>query len=276
MHSPRVTIVTTESIVAFQNSLSVKGRSENTVRAYGSDLRTFLQENPGEITAATFEQTALEWLNMYRFLKKPKTVNRRLTSLRAYARWGLINHPDLVDYSGPRTAKSQPHPIPEGVDGIRRMIGCAHFEYHAALIALMGLCGCRSSEALGVGPRDFDMSNMLLTIRGKGDVTRIVPVSPEAWDVLITPVARAFIADAPTVVGLKDRFARRLVTDLGQKAGLMRHVKSHDLRATFATAVYDKTKDMRLVQMLLGHANVNTTQIYVDVAEGLLRDAVVL
>lgn len=162
------------------------------------------------------------------------------------------------------------------------MISFAHRDYHGSFVALCGLVGLRASEALAVTPDCFDLSAMKLTVRGKGDVTRIVPVSPEAWDVLAITVTRSFCSrpnnEAPytPIIGLQDRFARRLVTDLGVRAGLQRRISSHDLRATFATAVYDKTKDMRLVQLLLGHASVNTTQLYVDVAEDKLKSAVVL
>jgi site-specific recombinase XerD len=116
---------------------------------------------------------------------------------------------------------------------------------------------------------------MELLVHGKGDKDRIIPVSPEAWDAVANSVVRSW-GNGSTVVGLKDRFARRLVSALGERAGLQRHISSHDLRATFATAVFDKTGDIRLVQMLLGHASVVTTQLYIERHREMLREAVIL
>jgi site-specific recombinase XerD len=76
------------------------------------------------------------------------------------------------------------------------------------------------------------------------------------------------------VVGLKDRFARRVITELGVRAKLERHTSSHDLRATFATAVYDHTLDQRVVQELLGHSSGTTTEIYIGRSNDQMRKAV--
>ena len=157
-----------------------------------------------------------------------------------------------------------------------RLIEIATNERYKALIAFCGLEGCRVAEALAVKPCDFDLDEMELTIRGKGDKTRIVPVSTAAWDVLQIPVTRAFVSGGCEVVGLKDRFARRVITDLGKRAGLRRPISSHDLRATFATEVYNRTLDIRLVQELLGHSSSQTTELYTGVQRAAMRKAVEL
>jgi len=183
----------------------------------------------------------------------------------------------LRDYSTPTPAKGQPHPLPEGMSGVERLIEHARNDQQRALVALCGMLGCRVAEALTVQPTDFNTGEMLLTIRGKGDKTRRVPISNRAWDVLAMPVTRAMCAGPNVpVVGLKDRFARRVITDLGVKAGLKRHISSHDLRATFATAIYDKTLDLRLTQELLGHSSSATTELYTGVSLENMRKAVEL
>jgi len=166
--------------------------------------------------------------------------------------------------------------MPEGVDGVYRLIAATEYENRKALVALCGLCGCRIGEALAIKPCDFDLQNMMLTIRGKADKTRVVPVGTRAWKILQMPVTRAFVSGGGEVVGLKDRFARRIISDLGLKAGLIRPIRSHDLRATFATAIYDSTLDIRVVQELLGHASVETTQLYTGITLDTMRKAVEL
>ncbi len=203
-----------------------------------------------------------------------KTTGRRLTSLRSFARWAGWG-PILDDYDAPTPAKSVPHPLPEGMNGVRRLVAVASNDGQRCLIVLCGMVGCRIAEALEVRAEHFNLQSMTLTIRGKGDKQRIVPVSSQAWQVLQVPVIQAF-AEQRRLVNLHDRHARKIVTSLGVRAGLQRSISSHDLRATFGTHVYDKTKDIRLVQELLGHANSSTTELYVGVTQTALREAVEL
>lgn len=211
---------------------------------------------------------------MNRLKVAPKTLSRRLTSLRAFVRWAGYREM-LNDYRAPTPARSQPHPLPEGMDGVRRLIDVAKNDSQRALVALCGYCGLRVAEALSVTSENFDLNEMMLEVRGKGDKTRFVPISSLAWNVLAVPVTRSMV-NSTTVVGLKDRFARRVITELGLKANLKRRISSHDLRATFGTAVYDKTLDIRVTQELLGHASVETTQLYTGVALQKMREAVEL
>lgn len=273
-----VTILTPEAIDSFRSSLSDRGRSENTTKAYCADLNTLLRDlQVSAIPMSDFETVSLRWLTQYRKIVSPKTTGRRLTSLRAFAKWARWSCPDLNDYSTPTPPKGQPHPLPEGIDGVRRMLAVARPGPQRALIALCGLCGMRVAEALSIRPSSFDFNDMLVTIRGKGDKTRRVPVSDEAWEAMYESISTAFCTgNDELLIGFRDRNARALITRLGRAAGLRRHVASHDLRATFATAVYDKTRDQRLVQELLGHANGSTTEIYIGVTMAKMKEAVKL
>lgn len=228
-----------------------------------------------EISCDEYEEVVLNWLTINRTMIAAKTTQRRLTSVKAYAAWaGWDVH--LDEYNAPTPLRGTPHPIPEGIEGVKRMIQVAPTEKQRALVALCGLCGLRVAEALCVKPSHFDLQELTLHVYGKGSKERIVPVSGLAWSVLQQPVTRAWVAGDVPVIPLKDRAARQTITSLGLRAGLRRHVASHDLRATFATAVYDKTHDQRLVQELLGHANGNTTEVYIARSNSQLREGVEL
>jgi integrase len=220
-----------------------------------------------------FEELAMNWLQANRRRLSPKTTTRRLTSLRAFARWAGWGDP-LREYSVPIPAKGQAHPLPEGIEGVRRLIAATSNERHQTLVALCGLAGLRVAEALEVRGNDINLLEMTLSIYGKGDKVRNVPVSQEAWNVMALSVARSRLGKNEQVVGLRDRFARRVITQLGVKAGLQRHISSHDLRATFATALYDHTLDQRLVQEFLGHSSGQTTEIYIGRTPAQMREAV--
>ena len=265
----------TASIAAFRLRLGLQGKAENTLKAYCSDLSLFLAESGmDEIPLEELEDMAMAWLQIARHRKKAaKTINRRVTSLKAWAATmaGMVI---LQEYRGPESAPGIPHPLPEGIEGITRMIEAARRPTHKALVALCGLAGCRVSEALTIRPSNIDGREMVLRIiYGKGDKERYVPISYKAWDVLLWPVVNNLGSDEP-LVPFAERFARKIVTELGLRAKLSRHVASHDLRMTFATSIYDATGDMVVVQKLLGHANLATTQGYVGIEFQKMRDAV--
>lgn len=269
--SPETTL-TQDLIDSHLSWLTARGRSENTVQAYGSDLRLFLEWAGPDNRLSMLEPLAQQYLNAYRRTWGPRTTGRRLTSLRSLARW--VGQPDaLTDYSAPTAARAVPHPLPEGVDGVLRMVGTAHNVRQAALVALCGLAGLRVAEALAVEPTDFDYHEMTLVVRGKGDKQRVIPISGTCWMHVAPAVGAAVMNGLSTVVGYQDRFARECLTNMAKRAGLKRNVSSHDLRATFATAAYEACKDALVVKELLGHASVETTQVYIGVRMDSMRAA---
>jgi integrase/recombinase XerC len=254
----------------FLANLTINGASHETIRAYRADLMGALLEVGSPTTWADTEHQLATYLTDHRAALAPKTTARRLTTFRSYARChGQRDF--LANYRAPKAATAEPHPIPEGIDGVLRMIQSSRNPRHRALCALTGLMGLRISEAIAVHRDDFDIAEMVLTVRGKGDKTRIVPVSDKAWRYIKTAHAKA--GDG-SIVKLGNRGARYAISRHARNAGLSRHVASHDMRATLATAAYDKTRDLRAVQELLGHADPRTTQVYTRVSMTARRTAI--
>lgn len=275
MRGQTVTTLTLETIDRYRQWCIGRGRSENTVKAYASDLKEFLKAAglDGAITQEEYEELGMSWLNLTRGLMAPSTTARRLTSIRSFAKWAGWGRA-LDEYIAPTPGKSIPHPIAEGPDGLRRMIGKAKNNQQGALVALGGFVGLRISESRSITTRSFDIDRMTVDVRGKGDKTRTVPVSEEAWGEIAPAYALAMATDHGHLITYQDRFSRQIVTNLAARASLSRPVSSHDLRATFATAVYDKTQDLRVVQELLGHASSQTTEVYTGIGMAKMKDAV--
>jgi len=268
-----VTTLTAETIDLYRQWCIARGRSENTAKAYKSDLTEFLKAT-GDVEQEEYEELAQSWLNMYRLKVSPKTTARRLTSLRnfaAWAGWGKV----LADYIAPTPGKTIPHPLPAGPDDVRRMIEHAKNFEQEALVALGGFVGCRISESLSMTTDCFDVHAREVTIRGKGDKTRVVPLSDEAWASIQAAWVLAHQKPDKRLISYQDRFARQIIRNLGARARIPRPVSSQDLRATFATAILDKTGNIRLAQELLGHSSVETTQIYTGVHRAEMREAVI-
>lgn len=214
----------------------------------------------------------MSWLNLTRTTAAPKTTGRRLTTLKQFAKW--TGREVLADYSPPTPGPSAPHPIPEGPEGVDRMIRAATNSRQKALVALCGFAGLRVAEALSIRTSDFDLQDMTVSVRGKGDKTRTVPVSNRCWSGIAAAFVVAQSEREQRLVAYQDRAARQIITTLGKRAGLTRRVTSHDLRATFATAVYDATLDIRVTQQLLGHESVETTQLYTGISQEKMQKAV--
>lgn len=264
------TTFTSGSIERHLESLTVRGRSSQTVRAKGADLR-LLHGAVGDIPIEQFPDAAMRFLNDQRISKAATSIRRYLGSYRMYANWAGL-HDAMADYMPPKPAQPIPHPLPEGIEGVERLINLAKHSHHKTLIALCGLAGLRVSEAVAARVEHLDLVDRMLTVRGKGDRTRIVPVGEACLRVLVERAVEVASPDE-RFVPLHERAARRTIAKLGEVAGLARPIASHDLRATFATAAYAKTHNLRAVQELLGHADSRTTQVYTGISVSAMREA---
>lgn len=269
------TTLSSASIDLFLNSLSENGHGLNTIRAYRADLRGLLtwmeSQGPGEMEAMT-----ARYLNAHRPTWAPKTTRRKLGTFRTWAKWAGIGSL-LPTYKAPTPERAKPHPIEAGIPAVLAMIeACGPNSRRRALVALCGLCGLRVGEALSIRPRDIDVVARVITVRGKGDKARTVPISTLAWEHLTSALGLVLATegDAAPLVNLRDRWARDLLSRLATRAGVDHPVSSHDLRATLATAAYNGTHDLRAVQELLGHASSSTTEIYTGVSAAAMRRAV--
>ena len=255
-----------------QALLASEGKSEHTIRAYLSDVGEFYLTLPHDPNQATLNVLAFAWIKQTRSRVAPATTNRRLASMRALGR--AFNVPVLKEYKGPTVGRRPAHPLPEGMDDVRRVLAVCETDDHRALVVLVGYCGLRVSEARSIVPLSFadnGKGEITLYVRGKGDKERFVPVAPVAWTILSAIIMKH---EAGPLVNLSDRGARVALTRLGKKAGLSRDIASHDFRMTFGSTVYNGSKDLRVTQELLGHASPNTTMGYTLIDDDAKRAAV--
>lgn len=256
-----------------QDWLSNRGKSSNTIKAYVTDVKMFFIEmNLEEVELDELDELAARWMNSHRRLISPKTVARRITSMRALGR--CIQLKVLAEYSTPTPPRALPHPLPRLAADLVAMARAASNDEQRCIIALTGMCGLRITEAREVEHSWFDLHNMILTVRGKGDKSREIPISREAWAFIAPQFLSTKLRNCATVLLVSDRHAREVITKLGIRAGVSRPVSSHDMRATFATLAYEASgNDIRAVQELLGHSSIEQTQLYTGVALAAMRKA---
>jgi len=149
----------------------------------------------------------------------------------------------------------------------------------AAVLGLLYGCGLRISEALGLKRRDVEGKRDVITVIGKGNKTRMVPLLPQVGNLVAAYVAICpydLPADGPLFVGVKGgplspRIIQLAVARLRGALGLPDSATPHALRHSFATHLLARGGDLRAIQELLGHASLSTTQVYTEVdAERLL------
>ena len=163
---------------------------------------------------------------------------------------------------------------------VRRLLESAeNLREQAILMALYG-SGLRLSEVIHLQVKDIDSAKMQIRVRkGKGGKDRNVMLSEVLLEVLrryfrqYRPVTWLFYSQTPQRP-VDDRTVQRMVRALSQRAGLREPVTAHTLRHSFATHLLEGGADLRSVQVMLGHADISTTQIYTHVMRSRLRKTV--
>jgi integrase/recombinase XerD len=283
-------------ISAFLNFCRLeKGLSANTLEAYGRDLRRFGSFLTGESIALQGSDLANPD-HIRRYLDHVRrsglgnrSAARHLTTLRNFytflLREGRIQADPTEHLRSPKQWQNIPNFL--NLDQIEKIIRMPDAKKPTglrdrAMLELMYATGLRVSELCKVGLSDLDLQYGVLRATGKGNKTRIVPVGKAA----ITAVEE-YLRSARAAL-LKGRGSRYLfVTARGgclsrkafwamlgtnaRKAGCFHHVTPHVIRHSFATHLLEGGADLRSVQMMLGHADISTTQIYTHVMRSKLR-----
>ncbi len=262
------------AIDAFLNMKRLDGCSKHTISAYSVDILAYFES--GFDLTHPIEEAIPMYLGHLREEGKlaPSTVKRRVSTLRMFGQYVTGDDRFMTKYRAPHVAAGRSHPLPDLMDDVKRMIDTARQPHHKALVAMCGRLGFRVDEARRVTVNDFsDDDGIVISVHGKGDKGRDVPVSLSVMVDLTPAYTLACQTESRLLVPISDRAARRAITRIGRLAGVSRPVASHDLRHTFGTVAYEKSHDIRAVQELLGHASVETTQVYTGVGMATKRAA---
>jgi integrase/recombinase XerD len=280
-------------IRTFLNCLRVeKGLSDNTVQAYRRDITKFAAFAAKRRLAASDvgRGDIVDFLgSLYRGGLDSRSVARHLVTIRHFFRFalmeGYVQDDPAATIESPRFRQSLPEFLSlEEVDRLLRQpdttatVGIRD----RAMIELMYSCGLRVSELCGLRVADLEAEAGCLRCVGKGDKERLVPVGREALEA----VQRYLRTSRPKLLGDSDsphlflnQAGRRVgripfwkkLGEYGRKAGLRKPLTPHMLRHSFATHLLDRGADLRSVQMMLGHSDISTTQIYTHVVEERLK-----
>lgn len=257
--------------------------SEHTLRAYTGDIidfAFFLTNNNIRFPEADKHiiRKYLAKLNEKELSKA--TLNRKFAALRTFYKFLIINNTvkksPLENISPPKKDKKVPAFLT--IEEMTELFNIPNMRLRdRAMIELLYSSGLRIQELLSLNLKNIDyiISN-LVTVRGKGDKERIVPVGDKSLSAIREYINERRAQGLPYDINsplflnsqakrLDQRSARRVINNWFIKAGITKKVSPHTLRHTFATHILDRGCDLRSVQEMLGHKNLSTTQIYTHV-----------
>ena len=276
-----------------------RGRARNTVAAYRRDLvqyETWLRARDTDVSSVGHDDL-VEWVAAQRESgAAASTIARRLAAVRSFHRFMVTeqHRPDdpTGRLDGIRTPSGIPKPLTEtevtslfdavlGDDPLARR--------NRALLELMYATGARVAEIVGLSIGDVDFDHRMVRLYGKGSKERLVPyggAASRALDDWFAPSGRAALVPAQwkrrgdaEAVFLNQRGGRLsrqgvwlIIKQYGRRAGITTELSPHVLRHSCATHLLDHGADLRIVQEMLGHASISTTQVYTRVSQERLWD----
>jgi integrase/recombinase XerD len=279
---------------AYLTHLAVERRlSPNTVESYGRDLSQLaaaaaaLGKPVEALDRRMLEEVVRRLMGEGR---SPKSVARAVACFRGFYRFLVVSghrddHP-AIDVRAPRAWKTLPKFL--SADEVDRLLDAPDTSQprgirDRALIELLYATGLRVSEMVSLRQQDLNLESGYLTCTGKGRKQRLVPIGDEASAWL-----RRYIKESrPALLG--KRSSPRLFVNArggsaltrvgfwkilkahGRQAGLPRTLSPHVLRHSFATHLLERGADLRAIQMMLGHSDLSTTQIYTHILDARLR-----
>jgi integrase/recombinase XerD len=283
-----------ETVDAYLDRLVVeRGLARRSVEAYARDLgafvRSLLARGVRSVPRVATADVRAHLIGLAEGGLSARSQARALAAIRGFLRFcvrdGLLAADPAADL---RVGRPAPHlPRALGQADVVRLIDEPRAAFRwplrdRALLELLYACGLRVSEAIGLQASHVNLEAGFVTVLGKGDKERVVPVGRPAR----AAIERYVADERPRLVGgrtsphlfvgrggraLSRQAVWKLVRRRATAAGVEMRVSPHTLRHTFATHLLDGGADLRVVQTLLGHADIGTTQIYTHVAPARLR-----
>lgn len=267
------------------------GLAKNTLESYRFDLTSFALWLPSQ-NKHLFTATQAD-IQQYLAIKfpqsKPRSIGRLIASLRRFYRHLLrenkIQFDPTIQIQSPKLPRILPKSLNE--DEVIALLNVPNLNALAgqrdkAMLELLYACGLRVSELVSIKVTEVSVHDSVVRVTGKGGKTRLVPMGQEATDwitVYLNKVRNELLqgrlSDALFVTNRGEAMTRQafwyLIKRYALLAGITKHISPHVLRHAFATHLLNHGADLRVVQVLLGHSDISTTQIYTHVARERLK-----
>ena len=259
----------------------IDGLSERTLKNYKANLESFaakVEKSAAKITTDDI-RGYIAYLDETRHLKET-SLQTHINTLRAFFGWlhteeKIKKNPMSkiksikIDKVGARQALT--------VEELERLRDACVTYREKALIEFLVSSGCRLSEVAQLSASDLDLMSRSVQVTGKGDKDRVVFFSIRARLMIEEYMMQRkggtglFVSSKAPYEPLKPRAIQRIIRAISERAGLEKHVHPHLLRHTFATHALNGGMDVTVIQKLLGHEDVSTTQIYAEMSDETIK-----
>ncbi len=268
----------------YQYHLKVeKGLSKNSIESYENDICNLFTQVKKDIEKITNKDIINFFVTLQEIGLTNSTVARKRSSIRSFLKF-LIEEEvkisaDVDDI--PSIKPSQRLPDVLSVKQMLKLLDSIPTEKptdmrNKAMLELMYASGIRISETINLSMHDVYWDDKVVRVLGKGGKQRVVPIAQQSLNYLkeyfdsARPMLRK---DKSTDILFLNRFGNKLsrmgvwkvIDKITQEAGIDKHVSPHTFRHSFATHLLEAGANLRVVQMLLGHSSINTTQIYINI-----------
>ena len=263
-----------------------KGLSLNTVEAYRRDLEVFLEQNSDCENFDNFKRTHINNYIMFLHDQKyaPSSIMRKIAALKGFFRWACSNELCTVNPTITLEQPKLPKHLPKvlTLNEIETILKSNLTLEEHLIIELLYSCGLRVSELVNLTVGNINLSSKYIICKGKGDKERMIPIGEIAKKVVTKYLEeRKMIVDKfglntnRLLLKGNGNFVTRqdiykLIHQKGMEIG--KNISPHTLRHSFATHLLENGADLRIVQELLGHSDVSTTQLYTHVSKKRLKD----
>ena len=274
---------------SFLNYLLVdKGLSNNTVKAYEADISSFFQWLDNEdLKYKNLQEDHINQYISFLFQRKMRSssVNRKISSIKSFyiflVKRNFVKNSPLNDLVTPKQEKYLPESMSEAeVDKLLNSPDVSNKieNRDKAMIEMLYATGMRISELVNLKVTDVDMKRCVVKVFGKGSKERLVPFGETALDSLRSYLNERDQSSSKEIF-LSNRGKKMTRVAFWQRVkiylireNLKNSISPHTLRHAFATHLLNRGADLRSVQLLLGHSDLSTTQIYTHIAKQRLSD----
>jgi integrase/recombinase XerD len=256
-----------------ETELKIRGFSPKTIKAYVKKNQRFLEftgKEPNDIVESDVKAYMAHLMDKG---QKPASVSLAMSAIR-FLQDEMLGKGLFVKIKTPKAEKKLPTVLSK--EEIKRMLNATKNPKHKLLMAFLYSSGLRVSEGVSIKIDDLDLGEMMGIVRaGKGKKDRNIILS----ELLINDL-RTYLSgrsdNNPYVFNIKNRHisirqAQRVVSEAARKAEIRKRVFCHALRSSFATHLLESGTDIRIIQELLGHSNLATTQRYTKVSREQLK-----
>ena len=257
-----------------ETELKIRGFSQKTVDSYllhNQQFLKFINKEPEKIEEQDVKNYLAYLISEKQY--KPRSTSLTFSALKFFY-YNILNKKIMENIKIPKLDKKIPTVLSN--EEVKSLLNAIENQKHKILISLMLSSGLRVSEAVSIKIEDINFDEKTLTVRsGKGNKDRITITSTKLLEEIKNYLTKRkdknpylfHIGDTHVTIKL----AQKIIKQAARKAGINKRVYCHALRSTFATNLMNNGVNIRYIQALLGHSQLNTTQMYLNVSSDELK-----